>query len=136
MHHRELILRDKRPPAEKHLDTDLTWFCHAFGFQEPRDKGEVAIRLFHEFLDAAREGRQLTTKELMEHHDLSRGLTVYYLNKFIARGLVQRLGNKYELRHTNLENVVDELEKDASRTFATIRGIARELDDVFGLKKR
>ncbi len=130
----ELILRDQKPPHERLPGTDLKWFCRAFGFQEPRDKAEVGIRIFELFLRQARKG--LTSSQIVHSLGLSRGLAVYYLNKFQSRGFLHRRGRVYELRRDSLEALVDEVEQDSVRTFAGIRGIARELDEHFGTKKR
>jgi predicted transcriptional regulator len=133
---REFIIRDVRKPVKKDLKTDIEWFCKCMGFMEPRDKERTAIAIFREILKAAKSGRRLTSKYLIDELKLSRGIVVYYLNKFVKAGVMRHVGNEYELRERNLEGTVDEIEKDILRVISNIRDVAVEIDERMKLQKR
>jgi len=132
----EFILRDIRKPIKKGLKTDIEWFCKCMGFMEPRDKERVAISILREILKTSKSGKRLTSKYLIDELKLSRGIAVYYFNRFIKAGLMRRVGNEYELRVQNLEGSINEIEKDVLRVISNIRDIAIEIDDRMGLLKR
>jgi len=133
---REFVIRDIRKPVKKDLKADIEWFCKCMGFMEPRDKERTAIAIFREILKSAKSGERLTSKYLIDELKLSRGIVVYYLNKFIKAGVMRRVGNEYELRVSNLEETIDEIEKDISRVISDIKGVALEIDERMKLMKR
>ncbi len=133
---REFTIRDIRKPVEKSLKTDIEWFCKCMGFMEPRDKERTVIAIFREILKAAKSGDRLTSKRLIDELKLSRGIVVYYLNKFVKAGVMRHVGNEYELRVRNLEGTVDEIEKDILRIISNIRDVAAEIDERMKLLKR
>jgi len=132
----EFIIRDIRKPVEKDLKTDIEWFCKCMGFMELRDKERTAIAIFREILKAAKSGKRLTSKYLIDELKLSRGIVVYYLNKFMKAGVMIKVGNEYELRIRNLEGIIDEMEKDILRILSNLRDVATEIDDRMKLLKR
>ena len=132
----EFTIRDIRKPAKKSLKTDIEWFCKSIGFMEPRDKEKVAISILREILKTSKYGKRLTSKYLIDELKLSRGIAVYYFNRFIKAGVMRRVGNEYELRVQNLEGTINEMEKDVLRVISDIRDITIEIDEKMGLPKR
>ncbi len=133
---KEFVIRDIRKPAEKNLEIDIQWFCKCLGFMEPRDKEKTAIAIFKEILKFSEKGKRVTSMLLMNKLKLSRGITVYYLNKFLSCGLIRRVGNEYELRERNIEETINEIEKDLLRVLSNIKEIAIEIDERMKLPKR
>jgi hypothetical protein len=132
----EFIIRDIRKPVKRVLKTDIEWFCKCMGFMEPRDREKTAISILREILKTSKSGKGLTSKYLIDELKLSRGIAVYYLNRFIKAGLMRRVGNGYELRVQNLEGSINEVEKDILRVISNIRDVAIEIDERMGLLKR
>lgn len=132
----EFVIRDIRKPVEKDLKTDIEWFCKCMGFMEPRDKEKVAIAIFREILKTTKSKKRLTSKILLEKLKLSRGIIVYYLNKFMKAGILRHVGNEYELRVMNLEGTVAEIEKDILRIISNVRDVSIEIDERMKLPKR
>lgn len=132
----EFIIRDIRKPIKKNLKIDIEWFCKCMGFMEPRDKEKTAIAIFREILKSAKSGKRLTSKHLIDELKLSRGIVVYYLNKFVKSGVMRHVGNEYELRVMNLEGTVNEIGKDTIRVLSNIRDVAKEIDERMKLLKR
>jgi DNA-binding MarR family transcriptional regulator len=132
----EIILRDIKPNIEKNLKKDIEWFCRCFGFMELRDKEKTASAIFREIVNVSKKGKGITSADIMEKLNISRGITVYYLNKLIKSGFVRKIGNTYELRMNNLEDTIEEIKKDAVRILENIKEIAKEIDESMGLMKR
>lgn len=133
---REFVIRDIRKPAKKNLETDIDWFCKCLGFMEPRDKEKTAIAIFKEILNCSKDKKTITSLLLMKKLRLSRGITVYYLNKFLECGLIRRIGNQYELRERNIESTINEIEKDLLRVISNIKEMAIEIDERLKMPKR
>jgi len=114
-------------------ESDLEWICKSFGFLEPRDKKKTAYRIFKEIVEAARDNRGLTSDELAQNLNLTRGTIIHHLNKMIKSGLVIHQEGRYKLRGRSLTNTVEEIERDIHRVFENIHKVAKTIDDTLGL---
>ncbi|MFH0977742.1 MAG: winged helix-turn-helix domain-containing protein [Candidatus Woesearchaeota archaeon] len=120
-------------PAKKNINDKLQWFGISLGLFTLRDKNKSSFRIFIELLKAAKVGHGLTSDELGEKLRLSRGTVVHHLNKLSEAGLVAIEKNHYHLRVENLEQLVDEIEKDLERTWADLHEVAKEIDSWLNL---
>ncbi len=75
----------------------------------------------------------LTSDELADRLDLSRGTIVHHLNKLLESGIVVSSRNMYGLRVRNLEILIDELKKDVKRAMDDLKEIARQIDEELKL---
>ena len=89
-----------------------------------------------ELVKAARRRQLLSSDELAERTNLSRGTAVYHINRLIESGLVTVYEGRYLLRVENLEQLVTEIQRDLNRVFEDMKQIAEELDNELGLIKR
>ena len=114
-------------------ENDLEWICRSFGFLEPRDKRKTAYRIFKEIVEAARYNKGLTSDELAQKLNLTRGTIIHHLNKMIKSGLVIHQEGQYKLRGRSLANTVEEIERDIHRVFENIHKVAEAIDNTLGL---
>ncbi|MBI4145551.1 ArsR family transcriptional regulator [Candidatus Woesearchaeota archaeon] len=130
---RRITIVTMRKPPRPSLNEELQWFGSSLGLFGLRDKDRSMFRVFIELLKAAKVNRPMSSDELAEALELSRGTVVHHLNKLIEYGLVLYDGRFYWLRDNNLELLIEELRKDTERTMDDIRRAARELDQLLGL---
>jgi len=117
----------------KNLNNELQWFGSSLGLFNLRDKDKSCFRVFIEMLKAAKLDKPLTSDEIATNLNLSRGTVVHHINKLIEAGIVIYQNNRYMLRVNNLEVLIDELKRDAERTFDDLRIVAKEIDQLLGL---
>ena len=110
------------------MNDDFEWFCYSIGLVSPRDKEKTSIKIFNTLLNAAAHGRSLTTDEIAKEVGVTRGTVIHHLNRMIELGLIIQRGGKYMLRVNNLEELVDEIERDIQSTIKIIRKISEGLD--------
>ena len=85
--------------------------------------------MFLELLKSAKAGSLLSSDDISAKLSLTRGTVIHHINRLIESGLVVHEGNTYTLRVSNLRMLIDELEKDARRTWEDLKDIAREIDE-------
>lgn len=115
------------------LNDQLQWFGQTLGLFNPRDKDSSCFRIFIELLKAAKHQVPMSSDEIAFKLGLTRGTVMHHINKLIEAGLVIAHGNRYLLRVNSLDELVDELQRDAARTFTTLKDVARNLDTQLGL---
>jgi len=115
-------------PAQT-INEELQWFGNSFDLFSERDKDRSCFRIFIELLKATKTQTPISSDELAAKLNLSRGTVVYHLNKLIESGIVMIIKNKYILRGGNLQELVDEVESDSTRTFKELKRVAKEIDE-------
>ena len=117
-----------RKPAERNINHELQWFGSSLGLFNLRDRDKSTFRVFIELLKSAKTHNMLTSDDLAAKLALSRGTIVHHINKLMESGLVMHEGNRYTLRVENLTTLIEELEKDITRTCQDLKEIAKEID--------
>lgn len=130
-HQKITIIKTRYP--ERNLNDELQWFGNSLGLFNLRDKDKSCFRIFIILIKAAKIDKPLTSDEIAEKLNLSRGTVVHHINKLIESGIVIHYGNKYMLRVNNLEVLIDEIKKDAERTLDDLARVAKEIDSFLGL---
>ncbi|MEK6811443.1 MAG: winged helix-turn-helix transcriptional regulator [Nanoarchaeota archaeon] len=133
---RKVTLIKTRKPQKKDLNTDLQWFSESLGLFNQRDKERSCFRIFVELVKSARRKQLLSSDELADKTNLTRGTIIHHITHLIESGLVTQYENKYMLRVENLETLIEELQRDLGRVFEDLKDMAQELDDQLGLIKR
>lgn len=135
-----MIIREQRitiiriaRPRQNNLNEEMKWLGHSLGLFTDRDKDSSLYRLFVELIKSSRAGYMLTSDELADRLDLSRGTIVHHLNKLLESGIVVSSRNMYGLRVRNLEILIDELKKDVKRAMDDLKEIARQIDEELKL---
>jgi len=130
--HQKITIINVRKPA-RNLNNELQWFGNSLGLFNLRDKDKSCFRVFIELLKAAKRDKPHTSDELAVKLGLSRGTVIHHINKLIESGIVVHQNNRYMLRVNNLEVLVDEIKRDAERTFDDLKKVAKEIDHLLGL---
>ena len=126
------IKKIKTPPPGS-LRKDIDFICKSFGYFSSRDKNCTAGKIFRLMVKKTTgESKGLTSDEIAEKLDLSRGTIVYHLNSFIQAGLVKRQNNRYQLRSDSLQKSLEEIKQDVERLFNEMMKIADEIDKQLG----
>ncbi|MFQ6081510.1 MAG: winged helix-turn-helix domain-containing protein [Candidatus Bathyarchaeia archaeon] len=125
-----------RPLQTVDAERDLEWICRSFGFLEPRDKKKTAYGIFRALVEAARHSAGLSSDELAEKLDLTRGTMVHHLNKMIKSGLVIHHEGQYKLRGRSLKSTIEEVQRDVNRIFEDLYKVAETIDQTLGLYSR
>ena len=116
-------------PSQKNINQELQWLGSSLGLVNLRDKDKSCFRVFLELLKSAKAEKLLSSDDISEKLSLTRGTVIHHINRLIESGLVVHEGNTYTLRVSNLRMLIDELEKDARRTWEDLKDIAREIDE-------
>lgn len=125
------IVNLRRPPRDP--NEELQWLGSSLGLFSVRDKDKSCFRIFIELLKANKVGLPLSSDELAFKLHLSRGTVVHHLNKLMESGIIINERNKYMLRVRNLRFLIDELEKDITRSLDNLRHVAEDIDEYLGL---
>jgi predicted transcriptional regulator len=125
-------LKKVRTPAEGSLTGDIDFICQSFGYFSQRDKNNTAGKIFRLLVKNTSEGDGLTSDQIADELELSRGTIVYHLNNFIIAGLVIKEKNKYRLRSHSLQKSIEEIRQDTHRIFNEMLKIAEAIDEELG----
>ena len=132
MPHR-IIIRRIRSPAPGDINNDIDYICRSFGYFSQRDKQDTAGKIFRLLVkDASEKALGLTSDEIAEKLNLTRGAIVYHLNNFITSGLVIREKNRYRLRSVSMQRSIEEIKNDVDRMFHHMLRIASDIDEQLG----
>jgi len=120
-------------PDEKDLNKNLQWFGNSLGLFGERDKDRSCFRIFIELVKASKSNDDLSSDEIAERLELSRGTVIHHVHKLMDSGIVVREKNKYSMRVDNLTSLIEELHKDISKTCKKLRETAQDIDSCLGL---
>lgn len=132
----EYVLLSVRKPPKAEYVADLEWFCRTFGFLESRDKQKTAHLIFKALLESAVQNNGLTSDELAEKSNLTRGTMIHHLNKMMKSGLIIFHEGKFKLRGNSLKSTVEEIQRDINRLFENIFEVTENIDCNLGLISR
>ena len=115
-------------PSHSNINDNLQWLGGSLGLFNLRDKDKSCFRIFIELLKSAKSDRAISSDELAASLALTRGTVVHHLNKLMESGIVIHQSNHYTLRTSNLEHLVEEVERDLGRMLNELRTVAQEID--------
>ena len=93
-------------PKQVDVNEGLQWLSNSLGLFGTRDKDKSSFRIFIELLKVAKIGKGLSSDQLAERANLTRGTIIHHLNNLIEQGIVICKDNKYYLRVNNLEELI------------------------------
>mgnify|MGYP005839771167 CR=1 FL=1 len=129
----QIIIKKIEIPAAGSLNDDIDYVCKSFGYFTERDKQDTAGRIFQLLVkEACGSNKGMTSDEIAERLNLTRGAIVHHLNNFISTGLVVRSHKTYKLRAQSLQKSIEEIKEDIDRILTQILKIANEIDMKLG----
>lgn len=132
----KVVIKKVERPFSSRLDDELNWICESLGFFEPIDKEKTASAVFKEIIRNAEKGRLLTSTELAEKINMSRGSVINHLNRLIRSGLVEKQGHYYLPRSKSITRTLQEVEDEIETIFRRMESSAKQIDKKFGIKVR
>jgi len=131
--YQRITIVKSRKPEKENLNYELQWFGNSLGLFNLRDKDKSCFRIFIALLKSVKEKKSISSDEIAEKLDLSRGTVVFHLNKLMGSGIVIYENNGYILRVENLKELIDEIERDIQKSCSNLREIAEDIDGRLGL---
>jgi predicted transcriptional regulator len=128
-----ITVKNISSPAPGSINEDIDFICRSFGYFSMRDQQKTAGRIFRLLvMKCCSKSDGLTSDDIANTLDISRGSVIHHLNNFIQTGLVIKEHNKYRLRAASLQKCVDEILLDIKRIFNQMNKIASEIDEKLG----
>lgn len=122
-----------RKPLRTTLNEELQWFGNSLGLFNLRDRDKSCFRVFLELLKAAKMRHPLSSDEIASNLNLSRGTVVHHINNLVERGMVSQIRKKYLLRQPKLKDLMEDLKRDAEKTYEELEIAAEKIDELMGL---
>ena len=116
-----------RRGAEGNINADLQWIGNSLGLFGLRDKDSSCFRIFITLVRKVDD--PLSSDEIAERLNLSRGTVVHHLTRLIDSGIVIREREGYLLREQSLLRLIEDLKRDTESVFAELREVAKEIDE-------
>jgi predicted transcriptional regulator len=125
-----IVIVKIRKPARTNLNEELQWFGNSLGLFNLRDTNKSVFRLFIELLKAAKTEHPLSSDELAERLQLTRGTVVHHIHRMMQAGIVEHKGRRYMLAERNLEILMDDMKKEFEKTYNELKEAARKIDTM------
>jgi len=122
-----------RKPSRTTLNEELQWFGNSLGLFNLRDRDKSCFRVFLELLKAAKMRHPMSSDEIANNLNLSRGTVVHHINNLIERGMVSQIRQKYALREPTLQELMQDLKKDSANMYDELENAAERIDELLGL---
>lgn len=116
-----------RRGVEGNINTDLQWLGNSLGLFGLRDKDKSCFRIFITLVRKA--DSPISSDEIAERLNLSRGTVVHHLTRLMDSGIVVREKEGYFLREQSLLKLIDDLKRDTESMFSELREVAKEIDE-------
>lgn len=112
---------------EGNVNADLQWLGNSLGLFGLRDRDSSCFRIFITLVK--KSNAPLSSDDIAEKLNLSRGTVVHHLIKLMDSGIVVREKEGYLLREQSLLRLIDDLRRDTESVFAELKDVAKEIDD-------
>ncbi len=117
-----------RKSTDHNINQKLQWIGNSLGLFSQRDKNKSCFRIFIVLLRMAKTADTISSDEIANRLDLSRGTVVHHLNLLMDSGIVIREKGGYILRASDLEGVVELIRQDINSTITRLSEMAKEVD--------
>lgn len=121
------ITRSKKPEKDS-INDELQFLGNSLGLFSERDKDKSCFRIFIVLLKALKSGHALTSDEIADKTNLTRGTIIHHLNRLMESGIVVNQKSYYMLAVENTEELVDLIKINLTKTFDNLKPIARNID--------
>lgn len=127
------IIRTEKPEKDN-LNQELQYLGESLGLFSERDKDKSCFRIFIVLVKSLKTGRSLTSDEIAEQTNLSRGTVIHHLNRLMESGIVVSQKSYYMLAIDSIEELVDLAKNNIIKTFDNLKTTAKSIDRKLGLK--
>jgi predicted transcriptional regulator len=126
-----IIIRKVERPFSGVISDDLDWICESLGFFGPGPR-ENAATVFKVIVRATENGQGLTSTEIANRLEMSRGSAINHLNNLMKSGLISKHGRHYLARSRSVYRTIEEIEDEVDLLFNRIKKAARQIDSEMG----
>ncbi len=123
-----------RKPAQDHINEELQFLGESLGLFSERDKDKSCFRIFIVLINSLRREQKLTSDEIADKTTLTRGTVIHHLTRLMESGIVVSQKNYYMLAVDNMEELVELVKNNLTKTFDNLKPIARNIDKKLELK--
>ena len=131
MAHKVTVVRIRKE-ASGNVNQELQWLGNSLGLFNLRDKDSSCFRVFITLVKRAKRNTPVTSDDVADRLNLSRGTVVHHLNKLRESGIVVKEKNGYLLREANLQDMIKDLQRDMEGVFSQLKDVAKEIDGKLG----
>ena len=124
----QIVIRFIEKPDQNDAEGIIRWYCDVFGLSNPEAENPVEEQILKSFVEAARDGKGLSSSEIDLETKLARSTVIYHLNRFRDAGLIVKKGRKYYLRAGEMEKVIQEIGYDLERELRGLIDTSKRLD--------
>lgn len=117
---------------EGNVNRDLQWLGNSFGLFNMRDKDSSCFRIFITLVKKSKSNEVLSSDEIAEKLNLSRGTVVHHLTRLMDSGIVVKERKGYLLRESSLGKLVGDIQQDIESMFSELQEVADEIDEKLG----
>lgn len=125
------IVRIRKTDTEN-VNQELQWLGNSLGLFGLRDRDSSCFRIFITLVRTAKQNKSLSSDEIAERLQLSRGTVVHHLHRLMESGIVIKEHKGYILRTSHLHELIQDIHRDMESTFAELEHMAREIDEKLG----
>ena len=118
-----------RRTDDNNINHDLQWIGNSLGLFNLRDRDSSCFRIFITLVRKSRNDNPLTSDEIAERLNLTRGTVVHHLSKLMDSGIVVKEKKGYLLRENNMQRLVKDLHNDMETMFSELKEVAKEIDE-------
>ncbi len=115
-------------PKQANINSELQWIGSALGLFGERDKESSCFRVFVILLHSTRKNRQLTSDQIAQLTNLSRGTVCYHLNHLKRTGLVTYDEQGYCVVEGSLSKAIEGIESRLIDMLSLMRTVAKDID--------
>ena len=131
MTHKVTVVRIRKE-SSGNVNQELQWLGNSLGLFNLRDKDSSCFRVFITLVKRAKRNTPVTSDDVADRLNLSRGTVVHHLNKLRESGIVVKERNGYLLREANLQDMIKDLQRDMEGVFSQLKDVAKEIDGKLG----
>jgi predicted transcriptional regulator len=122
---REITIINLNKLENNELNQDIQWISNCLGMFNKRDKEKSCFRIF---INLLKEENPISSDEIAEKSNLSRGTVIHHISKLRGSGIVIKKDKGYTLKTRNFEELIEEIEKDVFNTMKKIKEVSKQID--------
>lgn len=123
---REITIINLNKLENNELNQDIQWISNCLGMFNKRDKEKSCFRIF---INLLKEQNPISSDEIAERSNLSRGTVIHHISKLRDSGIVIKKDKGYTLKTRNFEELIEEIEKDVFNTMRKIKEVSKRIDE-------
>lgn len=118
-----------RRTGEDNINKDLQWLGNSLGLFNLRDRDSSCFRIFITLVKKSKGSEAVSSDEIAEKLNLTRGTVVHHLTRLMDSGIVVREKRGYLLRENSMEQLIKDIHHDVEVMFSELKEVAKDIDE-------